>query len=145
MPSLLFINEPSRIEIFTISSSKHLRHSVLSLDNKTNEPPTIHHYQATDTIYRYGHDDQKVSLSSLEFRPGVQRGGIVRSSNDFIMMNPPGTTKGNVPQRTGQGGLNLYDSIAGILYSSNRSASWNSAAITENAGCNSLKKHWVKE
>ena len=61
----------------------------------------------------------------------MQRGGIGKSGNESIGMNPPVTIGGNGPQGTGRKGFNIFDSIVDISDFSNRSALWHDKAISE--------------
>ena len=55
-------------------------------------------------------------------------------------MNPPGTIGGNVPQDTGWGGGEIFNSITGISDFADMSGSWHRAAISKNAGRENIFK-----
>ena len=138
--SLPLITEPSGTEVIMIGGSHPLRNIGVSLDYTTTEPPIIHSDQATAVIYRWGDGDRNVSIISLESCIEVRRGGIGRSINDGNGMNPPKTIVRNGPHSTGKGGSNLFYSVTWISDFSIRSASCNSATMSENAGHDSLFK-----
>ena len=104
------------------------------LNDMISEPPVINYDQVTATFYIWGHGDWNVSLGSLESFPEEQRGGIGKIGIDVIIMNPPGTIGGNLPKGTGWGGLDIFDSLTIISYSSNKSASCHGAEISKNPG-----------
>ena len=61
----------------------------------------------------------------------MQWGGIGRSNNDAIGMNPTGTIASNVPQGDMQ---SIFDSISGIYDFSNSIFPWHDETISENTG-----------
>ena len=97
------------------------------------DPPVIHSKKATITVSGQGQDDWKVYLGSIESSHDVRRGGIRLSGNDAIGMNPPVTIGGNNPQRSGQRGFDIFDSVTGIYNFTNRRLIWNDEAISENS------------
>ena len=125
-------------EIVAISGSYLFNRIGLGLDDTMTESPIIHSDQAIATVTRWGHGDQNISLGSLYSCLVVQRGGIGQSINDGIGMNPPGTIGCNFLQGAGQGGFNIFNSVAGIYDFSNSTASWHRASIIENDGCDNL-------
>ena len=93
--SLLLIAGPPGPEIITIGGSQPFGRTGKSLDNTMIKPPVIHSNQTTTTDARKGHDDQNVSLGSLESRPETRKEGIRWSGNDGIGMDSPGTIRCN--------------------------------------------------
>ena len=60
-------------------------------------------------------------------------------------MNSLGTVGGIIPQDTGQGSFNVFNPIRGILYFSNRSASWHGTVISEKLGGGIIFKNAGRE
>ena len=108
-------------------------------------PPVIHYEQATATVSRWRHGDWNISLRSLESSPDIRKGGIHRSDNEGIGMNPLGTIGGNLPNCNGRGGFGIFNSFTGIPDFTNRSVPWHGAMIGENSGCDSLFKNAESE
>ena len=108
MTSLPLIAEPlDRPKVFTVVRLQPFGSSGSRLENTKSRPPIIYSNQAIATIDRRVHGDRNISLGSLEICTEVRRGGFGRSTNEFIRMNPSGTTRSNCPQFTRQGRFDL--------------------------------------
>ena len=83
----------------------------------------IHSDQTSATIYRRGHVNKKISLGSLKTCTEIRRVRFGRNINYGNGVDPPRTIGIIIPQVTRQGIFNVFDSIRGTSYLSERSAS----------------------